>query len=565
VAALIVGLTSPAPAIDFEDAQRQLQFSDAPAPAAPADVAVPDPPSPRVAFFGDSTALETAFGVGAWLKETGNGLLVEGSTELGCSFIRNSARFDLHGEGFNNTECDHWDTEFKKLVDKNQPNVAVVQDGPWEVLDHQLPEDKPGTFRHIGDPAFDRHLTSEMTGVVDTLSSGGAEVYWLTLPPMTDGGNPANNRGQGGDPARQQAYNRIVQALPYLRPGKVHVIDLAGWLAQSGDDARLRPDGVHFSNKPDGGTSLEVARRWLGGTLLDAFRTDWTERARQQANPQSAAPAPAAPNGDTGGSGSAGAAPPATPAAWKTQLGGLRPPRTEVVGDSVALGVALGMKTWSEGGPGDGVMKVASTATIGCGYGRGGVRKNHDAAQPVPPECQTWPSDIPTMLAKVQPDLVVVMDGLWEATDRQLAGDATWRAPGDPVYDDFLTKELGQVADLYHGRGAPVVWLTFPRIDLGAEQPNHAEHPYPVNDPARMQRLNDIVRAVATSRPWMHVVDLAGYADRFPRGALDPDYRIDGVHFTAQASQRIMQEWLASQLFQIYRDAYHAPGGTTSV
>ena len=73
-----------------------------------------------------------------------------------------------------------------------------------------------------------------------------------------------------------------------------------------------------------------------------------------------------------------------------------------------------------------------------------------------------------------------------------------------------------------------------------------------------MQRVNDIARSVSTSRPWMHILDLAEYTTTFPNGLLDPDYRIDGVHFSAEAADRITQDWLAGQLFQIYRDSLQA-------
>jgi hypothetical protein len=47
--------------------------------------------------------------------------------------------------------------------------------------------------------------------------------------------------------------------------GRVSVIDLAGWYVGSGmDDARSRPDGVHFV----GSSSHEVAERFLAAQLV---------------------------------------------------------------------------------------------------------------------------------------------------------------------------------------------------------------------------------------------------------------------------------------------------------
>jgi hypothetical protein len=53
------------------------------------------------------------------------------------------------------------------------------------------------------------------------------------------------------------------------RPGRATTIDLGRWLQQQpgGElDARLRPDGVHFTRD----TAKEVARRWFGPAVLDA-------------------------------------------------------------------------------------------------------------------------------------------------------------------------------------------------------------------------------------------------------------------------------------------------------
>src|SRR5690242_15315626 len=123
VAAVIVGLTSPPPAIDFEQAKADLHFSDAPPPVF--DPTSVTPPRPRIAAFGDSTALETSFGLDAWLRETDRGDLVEGYVQLGCSIIRGGSRRDISGEGVNDPGCDKWETTFKDKVAKTQPNIAL--------------------------------------------------------------------------------------------------------------------------------------------------------------------------------------------------------------------------------------------------------------------------------------------------------------------------------------------------------------------------------------------------------------------------------------------------------
>ncbi len=153
----------------------------------------------------------------------------------------------------------------------------------------------------------------------------------------------------------------------------------------------------------------------------------------------------------------------------------------------------------------------------------------------------------PDGLAKARPDLVVVADAVWDTTDRQLAGETTWRKPGDPTYDAYLAKEFGAAADLLHSKGAVVAWLTYPHIQVGKAEPGVMAD-YPANEPARIERVNQIVREVARTRPWMVVIDLAQRASQFPGGEFDETYRPDGVHFTTSSGERLIREWLGQQL-----------------
>ncbi|MBI2705638.1 MAG: acyltransferase family protein [Actinobacteria bacterium] len=526
ITALVVGLTAPPPVIDFELAQQQLKFSDAPPPAF--DPNSTTPPRPRIAMFGDSTALETAFGLNQFLTMSGKGDLVGGVTELGCSLIRGGYLMDYNGVGKNQEKCNRWDQTFKEELDAKKPNIAIVQDGPWEVISHQFAEE-PGKWYTIGEPRFDDYLTKEMTAVIDLLSANGAAVYWMTLPRIgaPKGQDARRLRGEAADPARAKRFNEIVRTLPTLRPGKVRVLDLAGWLEQSGEDQRLRPDGVHFSPE----TAREVSERFLADTVINQFNDDWVaaKRAEFQAK----------------------------------QAGQMAPVRTLVVGDSAALGLGLGMGKYAEQTK---AMNVGSVAQIGCGIGRGGSRKNKDLTEAVPKECQTWETDWPKAIQQDKPDVLVVLDNLWDTTDRQLDGDKTWRAPGDPKYDAYLTGEFSRAADVLHMNGQPVVWLTAPPIDLGrTDNPNKS---YPVEKPERMQRVNEIIREVAKTRPWMVVADYAEYAKTWPGGSIDSRMRPDGIHLTGETGAIVTKDWLAPILFDVvrnYRNALAAATGTEPV
>ena len=65
---------------------------------------------------------------------------------------------------------------------------------------------------------------------------------------------------------RVARFNEMVKQLPKLRPGKVAVVDLATWLANSGRDAKFRPDGVHLADDQ----ARVVAAEYLAQAVYDA-------------------------------------------------------------------------------------------------------------------------------------------------------------------------------------------------------------------------------------------------------------------------------------------------------
>ena len=528
VSVVAISITAPAPAVDFESAQERLSqiTTNNPPPPPPPDPAALTPPKPRVSMFGDSTALMTGLGLSAELVDTGKADVVSGVTELGCSVSRYGERRDTKGQGAIEAKCNNWGTTWKQALDTGQPNIAIVQVGPWEVVDRKLPGDTQ--WRSVGDPVFDDYLRKEMLAAVDLLSSDGAEVMWMTLPPMLaePGKDALKERGPGADPKRAKRYNELVNELPELRPGKVRVIDLSSWLVNSGEDTRLRPDGVHFGLE----TSREVARRWLADEIVAAYDEDW--RAAHAADGTS-------PGGAVQGQ----------PASATTPL------RVMTVGDSAGLAFAFGFAGFHDA---TGKVVPLNTASIGCGVGRGGERKNKNKVEAVPKECAAWPDDLPRSLREERPDVVVVTTAIWDLTDRRLPGDDQWRAPGDPVYDDYLRKEFAAYADAAHSTGAEVAWLAYPQIELGKTDHPRPASPYPASDPSRQRRQNELVREVATSRPWMRVLALDEYATTFPGGVMDEDYRLDGVHFTADGAQRVVADWMYDQLVDLERSTTSA-------
>jgi hypothetical protein len=226
------------------------------------------PAVPRTAIFGDSTMLATGMGLGDVLTDTGLAQPVGGHTQLGCGVGRGGERKSAGGTEEVPARCAAWPDEWAHAIEQLHPDVAIVQEGPWDAAERKLPGDD--TWRAPGDPVYDAYLTGELDRAVTTLSAQGARVVWLTSPPV---GENVRSSGQPeldqvDHPERIERVNQLVREVAAAHPGTVTVVDLAAWLQSTNEDDRLRPDGVHLGDAE----SREVAQRWLAAEVIRAAR-----------------------------------------------------------------------------------------------------------------------------------------------------------------------------------------------------------------------------------------------------------------------------------------------------
>ncbi len=470
VAAVIaVSATAPPPLIDFGQTEDQLQELSATAPpATPPSTIDPValvPPPPRVGFFGDSTAMQTGIGLADDMVRDGSATIVSGSTPLGCPLLRSDAHKAQEGNVLDKLDVCQWDLVYPDRLAEGAPTVAVVQAGVWDIGDTKIPGDDQ--WRAPGDPVYDEFARAELARVVDTLSADGALVVWLTGPPMWKMPDPAET-------ARRMArYNELVKELPSVRPGRVEVVDLAGWVGTLGEeeDRRLRIDGTHFSRE----TANEVADQWLTEAVLTTYRDWWTAKKQIEL--------------ETVGT----------------------PVRVLVAGDAMADDLAGGLVRWAEAYDTLGVQ--VATLPV-CGTARLGDRLDTVGPGPVPDSCNAWEEKYGLALMDHYPGVVLVSVGLWDLTDRALPGWGGYRSPGDPDFDTYLRDEMGRAADALHATGARVLWLTVPPV-IPVAPADPAAAPAAVTvaaDPARAARVNELIREMAATRDFVDVVDLAAFA-----------------------------------------------------
>jgi lysophospholipase L1-like esterase/uncharacterized membrane protein len=218
----------------------------------------------RIAFYGDSTAVMTGKGVKGVVEARaarGDGSLqvVPGGAELGCG-IMTADRIRTSGGtvGQLAQKCLTWPERWAATIAAGDPDISVVQVGPWETFD--LAWDGTDGWHHLGDPVADQHARDLIATAIDELAAGGAHVVFLTATAPAASETP-NPNGPCGCPERIERWNQLVEEVASEHSRQATVVDLAGWLAAQdpAEARRLLADGIHFSET----TAREVAERWL--------------------------------------------------------------------------------------------------------------------------------------------------------------------------------------------------------------------------------------------------------------------------------------------------------------
>lgn len=237
-------------------------------------------------------------------------------------------------------------------------------------------------------------------------------------------------------------------------------------------------------------------------------------------------------------------APPVTP---RLRVGDGEDVSILVVGDSIAYALGYGLVDWAEGSD----AEVSVAAWFGCPIARGGRYRIQRDSAPFDETCE-WGSDYPRFIAENKPDVVLLSSTMWQVVDRQLPGDTTYRHMGDEVLDRYVLSEFLSAVDALAAGGATVVILTGSYVESGREKGFTG---LPESDPARMDRLNEILREVARLRPGVtELVELQPFLRAQEGGELSPENKPDGIHFSDVMS-RTIANWLGPQLDSIARSA----------
>jgi len=222
-------------------------------------------------------------------------------------------------------------------------------------------------------------------------------------------------------------------------------------------------------------------------------------------------------------------------------------PRVAVYGDSTALRLSTGLRRWIRGS--QHAFPTNGSVDPGCGVDSGGWRRHRGAEKRLPRTCSERAARWKRSLERSPPDLVVVLTGRWEITDRKLEGDSHWRSIGDPVFDDYLRRELLRATDLLASSGALVVWLTSPTFENSQRARTERD---PALDPRRVERFNELIREIERERPEVaRVVEFGAFVAELPETIAGAAPRPDGVHLTDAAAYAVSARWLGPKIIEL--------------
>ena len=259
----------PLPAAGARDGVQQLEGVEPPPPVSRARRQGPWHHHPRpgrepvVSVFGDSVAWTLV----SYLPDVPH-LDVRNRTMMGCGVARR-APYRYFGQLYPSVsrDCQDWPRLWARAIAADDPDVAFILVGRWETMDRQL----DGRWAHVGQPAFDDYLRSELELAIRTAGAHGARVVLAT--------EPYNRRGErldGGlfpedEPERVEAWNALLRDVADDHR-RVRIVEFGERLSPDGEftwsveGIQVRSDGLHLT--PSG--VQEWIAPWLVPQLRDA-------------------------------------------------------------------------------------------------------------------------------------------------------------------------------------------------------------------------------------------------------------------------------------------------------
>ena len=235
----------------------------------------PPGPGPKMLVEGDSVALTLGADLALVAADPANrpaAFTVLDKARIGCGLSLLEPIAWRGQTGSELASCRSWERDWQADVDAGRPAVAVMLTGRWDVMDRML----DGRWVHPGDAGYDAYLARQLDRAIEILGSRGALVVLLTSPYFASGERPDGGAWPEDDPARVDAFNRLLWQAAGRHPDVARVFDLNAVLSPHGrfqryDDTgqiMLRAaDGIHIATWDPGNPATYAAGRETGNYI----------------------------------------------------------------------------------------------------------------------------------------------------------------------------------------------------------------------------------------------------------------------------------------------------------
>src|SRR5262249_48076803 len=146
-----------------------------------------------VAVFGDSVSLTLML-----YMPPEPGIRFTDYSVLGCG-IATGGPYRVLGKLWpDNSVCDAWPRRWLRQLRPGRPDEVLLMVGRWETMDHYY----QGRWQHLGDLAYDLHLSALLSKAITLLGSTGARVVVATEPYNRGGEQPDGSLYPEDNPIR---------------------------------------------------------------------------------------------------------------------------------------------------------------------------------------------------------------------------------------------------------------------------------------------------------------------------------------------------------------------------
>ena len=226
------------------------------------------------------------------------------------------------------------------------------------------------------------------------------------------------------------------------------------------------------------------------------------------------------------------------------------PARIMMVGDSQSWVLASGLDDWEATNE----VVIQPSPGVGCGIGENtpinylGVEEDFRAG------CTEWRDALGPIAQKFRANLVIIVGGTADLSDRKIPGVSGWSHIGEPAYDAWMLEQFKNFIDVLSSGGSQIVWLSTPDVDPPFIAGETGVPPFDEADQKRSARYNELIQQFAEDDDRVVFADFASAVKAHPGGEFESKMRPDGAHIDLKYAPELVT-WLD----QMIRDVYVAP------